>query len=101
MREIYFGDLRHKVIEYAREIEASRPEADSTAWFLLRYLRRIIRVTEPPSRPGQVEGAIRSLVRFYIDNIDEKSVQGQICINIHDLYRKILRDTWTQANKHG
>jgi len=101
MREIYFGDLRSMVNEYVREIESGKPEADSIPWFLLKYLRRIIKVTEPPARPGRVDGAIHSLVRFYIDNIDERTEQGRICINIYDQYRKVLRENQTQDSKRG
>jgi hypothetical protein len=92
MRDIYFGELRLVVLEYIRQIDNSGPEPHSIAWFLLKYLRRIVRTAEPPARPGQVEGAVRSLVRFYVDNIDEKSDLGRICVNIYDQYRKVLRD---------
>ena len=101
MREIYFGNLRSMVIEYVREIESGKPEADSILWSLLKYLRRIIKVTEPPARLGRVDGAIQSLIKFYIDNIDERSEQGRICINIYDQYRKVLRENQTQDSKCG
>jgi len=93
MREIYFGDLRIMVNGYIRQIDDNNPETHSAEWFLLKYLKRIVKTAEPPARPGQVEGAVRSLVRFYVDNIDEKSELGRICVNIYDQYRKILRDT--------
>ncbi len=101
MREIYFGDLRLMVIEYIREIDATGPEAHSIPWYLLKYLRRIVKSTTTPARPGQVEGAIRSLVRFYVDNIDERSETGRRCINIYDQYRKVLRETQSQDIKRG
>lgn len=101
MREIYFGNLRSMVIEYVREVESGKPEANSILWDLLKYLRRIIKVTEPPARPGRVDGAIQSLIKFYIDNIDERSEQGRICINIYDQYRKVLRENQTQDSKCG
>ena len=101
MREIYFGNLRSMVIEYVREIESGKPEANSILWYLLKYLRRIIKVTEPPARPGRVDGAIQSLIRFYIGNIDERSEQGRICTNIYDQYRKVLRKNQTQDSKRG
>jgi hypothetical protein len=83
MREIYFGNLRSMVIEYVREVESGKPEANSILWDLLKYLRRIIKVTEPPARPGRVDGAIQSLIRFYIDNIDSaRSKDGYASISM-------------------
>lgn len=99
MREIYFDDLRQMVNEYIHELDASSPPNSSTEWFLLKYFRRIARSTLSPSRPGQVEGAMKALVRFYVDNIDEKTRSGDMCINIYEKYRKTLRDSQLQASK--
>lgn len=99
MREIYFDDLRLMVNRYIREIDGTGPQTHSIEWFLLRYLKRIVKTTEPPVRPGRVEGSIRALVRFYIDNIDEKSKTGLICTNIYEQYRKTLRDNQSQNTK--
>ena len=92
MRIIYFGDFRALVIRHIKQIDSTNPEKDSIEWFLLRYLRRIVKVTEPPAQPGRVEGAIRALVRFYLDNIDQKSDLGNTCATIYEHYRKVLRD---------
>jgi hypothetical protein len=89
---IHFDRLRIVVNRSIKEIDASDPETHSTEWFLLKYLRRIAKRTQPPSEPGQVEGSMRSLVRFYIDNIDEKSNTGSICMDIYEEYRKVLRE---------
>jgi hypothetical protein len=92
MREIHFDSLRVKVAEQIRVISATDPVSHSTEWFLLKYLKRILKKTEPPSIPGQVEGTVRSLVRFYVDNIDEKSELGERCVDIYEEYRKVLRE---------
>lgn len=99
MRDIHFDSLRVKVNEQIRLISADDPGAYSTEWFLLRYLRRIVKTTTPPARPGQVEGTVRSLVRFYVDNIDEKSELGDRCIAIYEEYRRILRDSQSQTTR--
>ena len=96
MKEIYFGDFRTFVIEHVRTLEQQEFESHSTEWFLLRYLKRVVKTTEIPTSPERVEGSIRSLVRFYVDNIDEKSELGDQCIKIYDEYRKTLR---TQQEK--
>lgn len=92
MRRVYFEDFRLLVIRHAREIEAAGVEAHSTEWFLLRYLRRIIKSAEEPVSPGRVEGGLRSLIRFYVDNLEENSELGQRCTDIYDAYRKTLRE---------
>lgn len=93
MREIYFGDFRRVVINHYKEIEAENPGFQSTEWFLLRYLRKIEKFTNPPTSPGKVEGSMRGFIRFYVDSVDEKSPLGERCINIYDEYRKTLRES--------
>ncbi|MGK0297209.1 MAG: hypothetical protein ACI9XC_000810 [Gammaproteobacteria bacterium] len=92
MRNIHFDSLRIVVNRHIKEIDGTNPESHSIEWFLLKYLKRLAKRTEPPSQAGQVEGAMRSLVRFYIDNIDKKSNTGDICIKIYEEYRKVLRE---------
>jgi len=91
MREIYFGDFREFVIQHYKEISARDPEFQSTEWFLLRYLKRIDKTTNPPAVPGQVESSMRGFIRFYVDMIDEKSELGERCVRIYEEYRKTLR----------
>ena len=91
MREIYFGDFRIYGIEHIRAIEAQSPEYQSTEWFLLRYLRKIEKNSNPPTTPGRVEGCMRGLIRFYVDTIDEDSALGDRCKKVYAEYRKTLR----------
>lgn len=91
MRKIYFGDFRVYVIEHIKFIEAQDPEYQSTAWFLLRYLRNIEKNSNPPTTPGKVEGCMRGMIRFYVDMIDENSELGDRCVKIYTEYRKTLR----------
>ena len=91
MREVYFGDFREYVTRYYREIAGRDPDFQSTEWFLLRYLRRIDKATNPPVVRGQVENSMRGFVRFYVDMIDEKSELGEICVRIYEEYRRTLR----------
>lgn len=99
MREIYFDELRHMVNEYIHELDAESPPNSSTKWFLLKYLKRIAKAALSPTRPGQVEGAVKAMVRFYVDNIDEKTRSGDMCLNIYEKYRKTLRDSQAQSSK--
>ena len=98
MRKIYFGDFRVYVIEHIKEIQKNEIEAYTTEWFLIRYLKRITKVTEGRCEYTRVEGPIRSLIRYYVDNIDEQSELGDRCRKIHEQYRKILLEK--QSSKY-
>lgn len=90
-KEPYFADFRVHVLEHIKIIEQQEFESHTTEWFLLRYLNRLARCANPPSRRGEVENAIRALVRFYVDNLDERSDLGSRCQTIYNEYRKCLR----------
>lgn len=91
MSQIYFGEFRVYVIEHIKAIEAQDPEYQSIEWFLLRYLRKIEKNSNPPTTPGKVAGSMRGLVRFYVDMIDEDSELGDRCKKVYAEYRKSLR----------
>jgi len=91
MRQIYFGEFRIYVIEHIKAIEAQNPEYQSIEWFLLSYLRRLEKNSNPPTIPGKVEGSIRGMIRFYVDMIDEDSELGDRCKKIYARYRETLR----------
>ncbi len=93
MREIFFGDFRTCVCQHIKQIETIDYQIDSIEWFLLRYLRRVVSSIESERGPGRVENSMRSLVRFYVDNIDERSELGEQCIKIYDEYRRTIRDS--------
>lgn len=99
MKKIYFGDFRTYVIEHIKEIQKTEIEAYTTEWFLIRYLKKITKVTEGSKEYTYVEGPVRSLIRFYVDNIDEKSELGDRCKKIHEEYRKLLREK--QSSKYS
>ena len=96
MKDIFFGDFRKFVIQYVILIDKQSFDVDSIEWFLLKYLRRVVKNTEPEDAAGRVESSMRSLMRFYVDNIDEKSETGDHCIKIYEEYRKTLRHSQTK-----
>ncbi len=95
-KEPYFADFRLYVIEHIKAIEQQNYASHSIEWFLLRYLNRITKKANPPSRRGDMDNAIQALIRFYVDNLDEKSEMGERCQKIYNEYRKCLR---TQQEK--
>tara|TARA_R110000782_G_scaffold13730_13_gene40328 strand:- start:2786 stop:3085 length:300 start_codon:yes stop_codon:yes gene_type:complete len=99
MKKIYFGDFRLYVIKHIKEIEKTEIESYTTEWFLIRYLKKITKVADGNIEYNIVEGPIRSLIRFYVDNIDEKTELGDRCKKIHLEYRKLLRQK--QSSKYS
>lgn len=99
MRKIYFGDFQLYIKEHIKEIQKDEIEAYTIEWFLVRYLKRISKVTEGKKEYTFVEGPVRSLIRFYVDNIDEQSELGERCRKIHHEYRKLLREK--QSSKYN
>jgi hypothetical protein len=91
MADIFFGDFRVVVINHIKEINTDNPGAQSPEWFLLKYLNRIVKNTELPSSAGKIEGSMRALIRFYLDNIEEKSNLGNRCLHVYEEYRKAVK----------
>jgi hypothetical protein len=91
MTSVYFGDFRAYVSEHRKAVEAMVEESHTTAWFLLRYLRRIEKQAAEPGSKTRMEGLMRSMIRFYVDNIDEQSELGDRCQKIYAEYRRTLR----------
>lgn len=98
MREIYFGDFRIIVIEQIKELKAQEPESHTTEWFLLKYLTRIEKNAIPPTTPGKMENSVRAMVRFYVDNVDERSALGERCKLIYEQYRKTILESQRESN---
>lgn len=90
MHKIYFGDFHTYVSGHIRDIQRHEIEAYTTEWFLIRYLKKIAKVTAGRTESFRVEGPVRSMIRFYVDNIDAKSELGNRCKKIHNEYRKLL-----------
>ncbi len=91
--KLFFCDFRVLVQQHYHALAAQAPEAHSTHWFLLRYVRRIVRSCEQPAAPWRVESAIKSMLRFYVDNIDEQSEQGERCRQVYQAYKKTVRQS--------
>ena len=99
MKEIYFGGFRTVVIEHIKEIRDTEPESHTTEWFLVKYLNRIVKTIDEPASPEKIEGTIRSLVRFYVDNIEENTELGDRCTRIYEEYKKALREQQERDSK--
>ncbi len=90
-KQPYFADFRVHVLSHIKDIEKREYESHSIEWFLLKYLHRLAKSANPPSQRGDMENAIRALIRFYVDNLEENSDLGTRCQTIYNEYRKCLR----------
>ena len=91
MAGIYFGEFRQFVVEHRKAVEIMVEETHTTQWFLLRYLKRIEKQANEPDCNIRMEGLMRGLIRFYVDNIDEQSDLGDRCQKIYEEYRRTLK----------
>ena len=91
MKKIYFGHFHEYLVEQIKDIERTEIEPHTIEWFLVRYLKKIAKVTVVGNLENtRVEGLMRALIRFYVDNIDERSDLGERCIKIHNKYRATI-----------
>lgn len=97
MKKIYFGDFRLYVNKHIKEVEKAEIEAYTIEWFLVRYLKKITKVADGNIEYNIVESPIRSLIRFYVDNINEKSELDDRCKKNHAEYRNLLRQKNLQS----
>jgi len=91
MKKIYVGDFHLYVVEHIKDLEHPDLESYTTEWFLIRYLKKITKLTIAGNLEySRIEGPMRSLIRFYVDNIDEQSELGERCIKIHNKFRAVI-----------
>lgn len=90
-----FVELRAVLARQIKDLSAQYPEPHSTTWFFLRYLRRVARRADAGISPRECNGAMRGLIRFYIDCIDPTSDLAWRFEEILDAHRKALRSEHT------
>jgi|TARA_B110000263_G_C14793251_1_gene278540 hypothetical protein len=87
----HFDEFRVVLVAQIRELTASQPEIQTTAWYLLKYFRRIHKKVAVSTSAREVENTIRALIRFYVDKIDEGSDLDLRCKNVLHSHRRSLR----------
>ena len=97
-RKIYFGNFHLFVKAELKALKDEEPESYSIEWFLIRYIKRIVKESESSLEPWRIDRTIRQMVRFYLDNIDEKSPNGERCRRIHEEYRKTISSSKNKLN---
>ena len=91
-----FDEFRVVLVGHINELTAERPEEQSTAWYLLKYLRRIHREVVVSTSPRECESTIRALIRFYLEAIDEGSALESRCMEVLKFHRRFLRPERTR-----
>lgn len=91
MEKIFFGDFREHVDKHLEEIKKSEVESYSIEWFFMRYLRRILKITEDHTiDSADIKHVMRALVSFYVHNIEEDSKLAERFHKIYQKYQKTL-----------
>lgn len=61
-------EFRETLARHIKALTRSDPERNGTAWYFLRYLKRVARRAEQSPRASDASGAMRGLIRFYVDS---------------------------------
>ena len=87
----HFNEFRLVLVAQIRELSAFEPEHQTTAWYLLKYFRRIHKKVTVLTLAREVENTVRALIRFYVDKIDEGSELEERCKHLLRSHRRSLR----------
>jgi len=89
--QTHFDEFRVVVSKHIKELQAEQPETQTTAWYLLKYLRRVHNKTAVSTSPREVENTVNALLRFYLDAIDEDSHLDLRVKEVLKFHRRSLR----------
>jgi len=89
--QAHFDEFRVVVVRHIRELNAARPESQTTEWYLLRYLRRVHKKTVVSTSPREVDNTIRALIRFYLDAVGEDTLLEHRIKEVLASHRRSLR----------
>jgi hypothetical protein len=89
--QAHFDEFRLVVVRQIKELKALGPGAQTTEWYLLRYMQRIHAKVVVSNSPRDVENTIRALIRFYLDAVDEGSELEERCKEVLKFHRRSLR----------
>lgn len=85
-------EFRAALARHIKDLERDFPERQSTAWFFLRYLQRMVRRAETIEAAGELSGAMRGLTRYYVDRIEPGSALAERFEDVLRAHREALRD---------
>ena len=89
--QIPFDEFRVVLVRHIKELTVLRPDDQTTAWYLLKYMRRIHAKVIVSTSPREVENTIRALLRFYLDAVDEGTDLERRCKEVMKFHRRSVR----------
>lgn len=89
--QTHSDEFRLVVVEQIRELTVLRPEAQTTEWDFLKYLRREHKKVIVSTSPREVDNTIPGLIGFYLDGMDEESESELRCKNVLQSHCRSLR----------
>ncbi len=84
-------EFRETLARHIKELMRGEPERHSIEWFFLRYLKRVAKRAEETPLASEASGAMRGLIRFYIDSIDQKADLTERFEDVLAAHRHALR----------
>jgi hypothetical protein len=61
-------EFRETLARHIKDLTRADPERHGTAWYFLRYLKRVAVRAEASAKASDASGAMRGLTRFYVDS---------------------------------
>ena len=84
-------EFRETLARHIKELTRSEPERHSVEWFFLRYLKRVAKRAEDTPMASEVSGAMRGLLRFYVDSAAQNTALTARFEDVLAAHRHALR----------
>lgn len=84
-------EFRETLARHIKELTRADPERHSIEWFFLRYLKRVARRAEDTPLATEVSGAMRGLIRFYVDSAAQDAALSERFEDVLAAHRHALR----------
>ena len=84
-------EFRETLARHIKELTRAEPERHSIEWFFLRYLKRVAKRAGATPQASEVSGAMRGLIRFYVDSVARNAALTERFEDVLAAHRHALR----------
>lgn len=84
-------EFRETLARHIKALTRSDPPRHSVEWYFLRYLRRVAKCAEATPKASEVSGAMRGLIRFYVDSAAHHAALSERFEDVLAAHRHALR----------
>lgn len=84
-------EFRETLARHIKEMTRADPQRHSIEWFFLRYLKRVAKRAEATPVASEASGAMRGLIRFYVDSAAHDAALSERFEDVLAAHRHALR----------